>query len=1620
MSRLSLQGDAGNAVVVNDHDWLGDSDGDLSWFHLIGRLFSKRKANAEEVVFDQCQYWVRIFDMPILMMNTRIGVSIGELMGPVLEVDDTCGRFLRIRVVLTLVDALRKNTTVSTSQGELTVRFKYEKLPAFCRVCGILTHLDNDCLVGVTILRTQGYIEKQYDDSIRAELPDVKPRQSGFLARSRQGLPNQGVGFRLGTRQRMGVTKSGTIQPRGFRSHVDSQILRQRAAVARGVDRVEGGIVRSKEGLPVHKIRKKEVVPNPTLNTGMRDTLVTGEEPGIQDNNQPEFFPSQQREFAQTGDDFIPLQDDSISPTFVFGATSPPQGRRHRKWKKTARSTYSYSFDVLGPCSNHKIGQKRTKGVPNYDFFNIGNQKRAKEQDKGSANHEEDEFGEAIYRDLEPNLSKANNSDASDGQNVGQNFNSAGMEDTPSLPGTLTILNWNCRGLGGRRTVHVLRELVHCNNFPVLFLLETKCNKYEMEWLRVCLGYDSYFTVESVGRAGGLPLLWQNSSFVSILSFSLSHIDAMIDANSDERWRYTGFYGSPVVTRRHESWALLKLLSTKFQLPWICSGDFNEILSTDEKIGGQLRSQRQMQGFRDAVEFCIEDVISSSWNRGEGLDLKHRIPCCGQDLQCWDREVFGCVHTNIIKKRKELEALYSEYQSSSDSSPFYAALDELNELYDREESMWCQRAKDSNGTLQQDSTIVKRTIFKYYRELFTSNSPSVSDIHQVLALVNSRVTVEMNDLLMREFTSEEVRVAAFGMAPNKASGPDGMSPLFYQKYWHIVGEKVSEMALLFLNHGVALLEINHTNIVLIPKIDNPCQVKDYRPISLYNVVFKIVSKTLTNRLKEILPNIIGPYQSAFVPGRMIFDSSMIAFETVHYMKNKRRGIEKHMALKLDLSKAYDRVEWKFLEGIMRQLGFADRWISLVMHCVETVSYSVLVNGEETDKIAPTRGIRQGDPLSPYLFLLCMEGFSCLLQDAERLGHIRGVVVSRVAPRVSHLFFADDNLLFSRASLADCDAILDVLRQFELASGQQINTDKSAILFSKNTLEDLRSMIMNYLGVQRILDRDKYLGMPILIGRAKRIELEVIRDRLIKRVQGWQGKLLSIAGKAVLIQAVAQAIPTYLMSCFKFPKTFLHELNMVMARFWWGDTKLKWRIHWKSWDDLCISKLDGGLGFRDFEAFNLALLAKQCWRLLYNEDSLCFRVFRAKYFRGGSFMNATLGHNPSFVWRSLLAEGQWDVDLLQELFVQEDVDRILSIPLYQRPLRDTLIWNNAYNGQYSVRSGYFIARFLLGGLPFLLRIDLLNGVSFWGALVLPKVKFFLWRLVSNILPSKSQLQVRGVQIDSVCDVCGNDESSVYHIFFDCPFSYRVWGQSCPWIQGYLSEWSSRDDFWLLLLEKASQLGSLELVASLLWLIWNNRNKALYDGVCKCPSVVCVLAVNLVSDFEAANRRLERLQCSHVEQPWRPPSPGTFKLNSDAAYCCRRKEAGLGVVIRDSTGQVLYTAVTRVAWVLDSLFAEVYAILFGLLVAKTFGLGHVDAESDSLQAILELNRLTPSLWEGGSLIQQIKDLGSCFDSCSFRHVKRSANKFAHNLAHLECDVGENFVWCGVPLHVCNPNL
>lgn len=738
-------------------------------------------------------------------------------------------------------------------------------------------------------------------------------------------------------------------------------------------------------------------------------------------------------------------------------------------------------------------------------------------------------------------------------------------------------------------------------------------------------------------------------------------------------------------------------------------------------------------------------------------------------LQSWSRVKFKNIGKELEKARKKLTELL---QSNADNSVIRQASDHMNELLYREEMLWLQRSRiswlkegdrntrffhskavwrakknritslrDADGTVHRSAKEMEKLATDYFQTLFTAD-PNL-DHSRITQLIQERVTNDMNDSLCREFEEEEIANAIFQIGPLKAPGPDGFPARFYQRNWGTMKDDIVRAVKEFFRTRIMPEGVNVTAIVLIPKVNQPEELHHFRPISLCNVLYKVVSKCLVNRLRPILDELISTAQSAFVPGRMITDNALIAFECFHSIQKNRKERDAACAYKLDLSKAYDRVDWIFLEQSMYKLGFAHQWVRWIMSCITSVRYAVKFNGTLLDTFAPSRGLRQGDPLSPFLFLFVADGLSLLLEEKVNQGILSPVHVCRRGPGISHLLFADDTLLFFKAVNEQALAVREVLADYASSTGQLINLAKCSIMFGDVSSAERKQSIKQILQISSDGFEDKYLGFPTPEGRMHKGKFQCLQERICKRIMQWGENYLSSGGKEILIKAVLQAIPVYVMGMFKLPESVCEELTKLTRNFWWGSEKGKRKTHWKSWDSLTKPKQCGGMGFRNYKLFNQALLARQAWRLIDRPHSLCARVLKAKYYPNGSLIDTSFSGNASPGWRAieygleLLKQGiiwrigngcsvriwrdpwlprdlsrrpitlkgncrlkwvsdlidqngKWKENLISQVFSPLDVETIRNIRVSARGEEDFVAWHPDKLGRFSVRSAYNLA------------------------------------------------------------------------------------------------------------------------------------------------------------------------------------------------------------------------------------------------------------------------------------------------------------------------------------------
>ncbi|GKU93956.1 hypothetical protein SLEP1_g7505 [Rubroshorea leprosula] len=348
------------------------------------------------------------------------------------------------------------------------------------------------------------------------------------------------------------------------------------------------------------------------------------------------------------------------------------------------------------------------------------------------------------------------------------------------------------------------------------------------------------------------------------------------------------------------------------------------------------------------------------------------------------------------------------------------------------------------GTWIDDPAQVKKIV----RDHFSSQFSSQPQLRPSLQHLQFNKLSDMDrEMLEVEFTIEEIREAVSSCASDKAPRPDGFNFHFIKSIWETIEGDIINFVNEFHQNGRLVRGLNASYITLVPKKKNPTTLQEYRPITMVGCLYKILAKILSNRLKKVIGKIINSSQSAFLEGRQLVDGDLTLNELVHYLKMKKK---KELLFKADFEKAFDSVNWNYLDSMHFNMGFGDKWRSWMKECLSSASFSILVNGSPTPEFKMQRGLRQGDPLSPYLFLIAAEGLHALLYEAERKNLLEGVDINENLS-ISHLQFVDDTVLIGDASLKSIRAFKFLLRWFEMVSGLKINFGKN-ILYGINTEE----------------------------------------------------------------------------------------------------------------------------------------------------------------------------------------------------------------------------------------------------------------------------------------------------------------------------------------------------------------------------------------------------------------------------------------------------------------------------------------------------------------------------------------------------------------------------------------
>ncbi|XP_061360507.1 uncharacterized protein LOC133304483 [Gastrolobium bilobum] len=875
-------------------------------------------------------------------------------------------------------------------------------------------------------------------------------------------------------------------------------------------------------------------------------------------------------------------------------------------------------------------------------------------------------------------------------------------------------------------------------------------------------------------NAGRIVLLWNaNKSKLVVLSCTAHTIHCSCVCNdSNIEFLVTFTYGLHSISARKAMWATLVSLAPSSDIPWLIMGDFNNITSPLDRIHGADVSAYEIKDFNDC---CTELALSNlnahgsffTWSNGR-IWSKIDIAVCNLS---WN--------ANFINSTCEITG----FQSVSDHAaliintnancgkakqPFrfnnaIAALPQFLEVvssgWDKQFrgcKMWmvCKKLKELKGPIKSLANLeikglslrIDKAELEYNNVLLAlqqvPNDPNLlcladTSRHQIMNLRKAehfqtaqimknryliqadRCTAFFHAYIKR--TSHARFIAAITLQNGQSTSSQPQIVEAFVSYFSELFHVIDTDCLLFQPFVKQLLkQINHAFIVLIPKTDQASQVKHFRPISCCNILYKIISKILASRIAPVLGLIIGPFQSAFLKNRNMIDNIFLIQELLR--KYSRKRISPCCLLKVDLHKAYDFVSWKFLNWMLISIGFPPRFSDWIIECVTTTSFSVVVNGAIHGHFKGGRGLRQGDPLSPYLFVLCLEYLS------RDLSGLRDNIIFQFHPaccdlNISHLAFADDIMLLSRGDVPSITTLYSRLSHFCAVSGLSISSDKSAIYSAGMDLDSL-SEVQRLTGFELGAFPFRYLGVPLLSSRLNVIHYDPLLSRILGLVQSWNRKTLSYAGKLELIRAVIQGITNFWMGIFPLPVSVINRINAICRNFLWGKPNNCMSKLLVAWVDICSPKHGGGLGLFSLKEWNL----------------------------GGNIWD----HAPSSADSPLFKK----IILIRNIILDREQHKDGALHV---------LGSWAHNSTIDASKAYAYFR-----LP---KPNVYWHKVVWNTALPPKAAFIFW------LAMKGKLLTLDIapflEMDPVCPLCSTVEESHAHLFFLCPTVIRVWKEVRDW-------------------------------------------------------------------------------------------------------------------------------------------------------------------------------------------------------------------------------------------------
>lgn len=722
------------------------------------------------------------------------------------------------------------------------------------------------------------------------------------------------------------------------------------------------------------------------------------------------------------------------------------------------------------------------------------------------------------------------------------------------------------------------------------------------------------------------------------------------------------------------------------------------------------------------------------------------------------------------------------------------------------------------------------------------------------------------------FSTEEIKMAIRLMPQDKAPGPDGFTGAFFNSCWSIISEDLMRVVHAFTSgqaHNFHML--NSSMVTLIPKKNGAARMGDYRPISLIHGVAKIITKGLALRLRPEMDSLVSSCQSAFIKTRTIHDNFM-------YVRGVSRKLHttKSPALlvKLDIAKAFDSVRWDFLLELLRRLGFPDSTRSWIGRILTSSSSRILLNGIPGPPILHGRGLRQGDPLSPLLFDLAIDPLERLLHLATEANLLSPLPGRYTKLRIS--LYADDAIIFLRPVREDVQNLGLILHNFGQVAGLCTNVEKSSVAPIRCQDLDLDFILQDFHAT-RVDFPLQYLGLPLSLGRLRKVDIQHVMDKSANKIAAWQGRFIAMAGRATLVKTTLAAYSTHLLTALKIGKGSIKLLNKRCRSFLWAAkedvTGGQCKVNWAR---VCRPKSLGGLGILDTEKYARALRLRWLWHQWNSPhkpwvglDIPCDAQDRdlfaasthitlgdgctAQFWHSAWLDRTPLKHAAPLIYTSsrrknwTVAQGLHNASWLANIDPHQiTVHHLLELANLWNRLQavtllpdspDQITWTLTANGSYSSASAY--------QAQFFGATDWRPYSTVWTVWAPQKCQFFAWLATQNRLWTADRLATRGWPHEPLCQLCKVLPESAEHMFFRCRYSKRIWDAMASWVgcndlfkppppnpaMGVAELWeifAKHDGF--------SPKGLRSATTLVCWEIWKERNARVFNKKSTMPSVL----------------------------------------------------------------------------------------------------------------------------------------------------------------------------------------